>query len=70
MSLPALTVENLVLDALLLVVLILIVKSFRYIPNNRIGILEKRISHRGSVRQGLIALNGEAGFQPDVLRGG
>jgi len=70
MSLPALTVENLVLDALLLVVLILIVKSFRYIPNNRIGILEKRISRRGSVRQGLIALNGEAGFQPDVLRGG
>src|SRR5215510_7348896 len=70
MSLPALIVENLLLAALLLVALILLVKSFRYIPNNRIGILEKRISRRGSVRHGLIALNGEAGFQPEVLRGG
>jgi uncharacterized membrane protein YqiK len=41
-----------------------------YIPNNRIGILEKIISAKGSVRSGLIALHGEAGFQPDVLRGG
>jgi uncharacterized membrane protein YqiK len=41
-----------------------------YIPNNRIGILEKLISGKGSVQSGLIALSGEAGFQPDVLRGG
>jgi len=43
---------------------------FRYIPNNRLGIVEKLWSARGSVRHGLIALNGEAGFQPAVLRGG
>ena len=42
----------------------------RYIPNDRIGILEKMWSNSGSVVEGLIALNGEAGFQPDVLRGG
>jgi uncharacterized membrane protein YqiK len=42
----------------------------RYIPNKRIGIAEKRWSSRGSVETGLIALNGEAGFQPHVLRGG
>lgn len=42
----------------------------RYIPNNRVGIVEKLISGRGSVSGGLIALHEEAGFQPDVLRGG
>jgi uncharacterized membrane protein YqiK len=41
-----------------------------YIPNNRIGVLEKILSVKGSVRSGLIALHGEAGFQPHVLRGG
>lgn len=42
----------------------------RYIPNNRVGIVEKRWSNRGSVKSGFIALKGEAGFQPDLLRGG
>ena len=42
----------------------------RYIPNDRLGILEKLWSSKGSVRHGFIALNGEAGFQPEVLRGG
>ena len=42
----------------------------RYIPNTRVGIVEKLISGRGSVASGLIALSGEAGFQPNVLRGG
>src|ERR1700759_2394861 len=42
----------------------------RYISNNRIAIVEKLWSGKGSVRGGIIALNGEAGFQPEVLRGG
>ena len=42
----------------------------RYIPNNRIGVVEKLWSLRGSVAGGFIALGGEAGFQPAVLRGG
>jgi uncharacterized membrane protein YqiK len=51
-------------------VLIVIAKGVRFIPNNRIGVVEKLVSSGGSVRQGLIALSGEAGFQPQVLRGG
>jgi uncharacterized membrane protein YqiK len=54
------------------VVLLLILMSgfIRYIPNNRVGIIEKLVSGGGSVKSGFIALNGEAGFQPNVLRGG
>jgi uncharacterized membrane protein YqiK len=42
----------------------------RYIPNDRVGVVEKRWSGRGSVKSGLIALRGEAGYQPWILRGG
>jgi uncharacterized membrane protein YqiK len=42
----------------------------RYIPNDRIGVVEKLWSSKGSVQLGLLALNGEAGFQPDLRRGG
>ena len=42
----------------------------RYIPNQRIGVVEKLWSARGSVRSGLLALAGEAGFQPELRRGG
>lgn len=42
----------------------------RFIPNNRVGIVEKRFGGRGSLRSGFIALAGEAGYQPHVLRGG
>jgi len=44
--------------------------AVRYIPNGRIGVIEKLWSLDGSVKSGLLALNGEAGFQPDLLRGG
>ncbi|HET9625495.1 MAG TPA: SPFH domain-containing protein [Kofleriaceae bacterium] len=52
--------------------LLLLRKSnmLRYIPNNRIGIVEKLWSRHGSLKHGFIALAGEAGFQSDVLRGG
>ena len=42
----------------------------RVIPNNRIGIVEKRFGGKASLRTGFMALNGEAGYQPDVVRGG
>jgi hypothetical protein len=43
---------------------ILILSGIRFIPNNRIGVVEKRWSFgKGSVKSGLIALNGEAGYQ-------
>lgn len=51
--------------------LILLSKTFRYIPNTRVGIVEKLFApNKGSVEKGLLALEGEAGFQPEVLRGG
>ena len=53
--------------ALLILFLLL---GVRYIPNTRIGVVEKKWAGKGSVKSGLIALNGEAGFQPSVLRGG
>src|SRR5262245_15875781 len=49
---------------------LLLLSGIRFIPNTRIGIVEKRFSPQGSVKSGFIALNGEAGFQPKVLRGG
>ena len=51
-------------------VLLVFLSGIRVIPNTRIGIVEKRFSPKGSVKTGFIALSGEAGFQPHVLRGG
>ncbi len=43
----------------------------RYIQHTRIGIVEKLWSGKGSLRDGgILALNGEAGFQTEILRGG
>jgi uncharacterized membrane protein YqiK len=56
--------------ALLGFVILTIISGIRYIPNTRIGIVEKRFSGKGSLKSGFIALHGEAGFQPHVLRGG
>jgi uncharacterized membrane protein YqiK len=49
---------------------LIVLSGIRFIPNNRIGLVEKRFSGKGSVKSGLIALHGEAGYQPQVLRGG
>ncbi len=58
------------IGAAVVLVLALLSGFIRYIPNTRIGIVEKRVSRHGSVKSGFIAMRGEAGFQPDVLRGG
>lgn len=53
------------------VLLLWLVGAIRYIPNHRVGIVEKLFSFRhGSIERGFIARKGEAGFQPEVLRGG
>ena len=45
--------------------------TLRSIPNQQVGVVEKLWSSKGSVPEGsIIALNGEAGFQADLLRGG
>ena len=55
--------------AVFFAVLAVVFRCVRYIPNNRVAVKETKIGH-GRVRSGLIAMKGEAGFQPDVLRGG
>lgn len=56
--------------ALVVVCLFIASRMIRYVGNNRVAIVEKIWSRNGSITSGLIALNGEAGYQPDVLRGG
>lgn len=53
-------------------ILILVwVLGVRYIPHNKVGIVEKLWSLKGSLKEGkIIALEGEAGFQAEMLRGG
>jgi len=53
-----------------LVALILLYSSIVYVPNNRVGVLERLWSGKGSVMSGLVALGGEAGYVPELLRGG
>src|SRR5690242_4900995 len=43
---------------------------FRYIPNNQVGIVEKMWAVKGSIKSGFIALKDEAGYRPEILRGG
>lgn len=59
-----------VLLALLTAGLAFLAAGVRFIKNDRIGIVEKRWSSRGAIKSGFIALGGESGFQPDILRGG
>jgi uncharacterized membrane protein YqiK len=52
------------------ILFLILLSGIRFIPNNRIGIIEKRFAGKGSVKSGFIAMNGEAGYQPRILRGG
>ncbi len=67
-TLNILTISLIVTIVLLL--LVMVSGMVRYIPNDRLGVLEKLWSMGGSIKNGLIALKGEAGFQPEVVRGG
>jgi uncharacterized membrane protein YqiK len=43
----------------------------RYIPHTKVGIVEKLWASKGSLTEGrIIAFNGEAGYQTEILRGG
>ncbi|WP_329742035.1 SPFH domain-containing protein [Dyella sp. A6] len=54
---------------LILALLVYASNAIVYIPNDRVGIVE-RLWGAASLDQGLIALNSEVGYQPRVLRGG
>src|SRR5262245_2350386 len=64
------TTTNVVIFASVLVCLVLLKSALVYVPNNRVGIKERLWSPSGSVKAGIIALNGEAGFEPEMLLGG
>jgi uncharacterized membrane protein YqiK len=60
-----------ILIALVLLFITLKVIGIRIIPSDCVGIVEKWWSFKGSIKDGgIIALNGESGYQPEVLRGG
>jgi uncharacterized membrane protein YqiK len=63
-------VAELVLGMLGVVVVLFLLSGFRWIPNTRVGVVEKQLSPKGSLDKGVIALSGEAGYQPGILRGG
>lgn len=52
-----------------LVVLLWLV-GFRVVRSDKVGVVEKWWSAKGSLKDAIIALHKEAGYQPDVLRGG
>lgn len=56
--------------ALVLFVLFVLSRTIRYVGNNRVAVVEKLWSRNGSISAGLIAMDAQAGYQPDVLRGG
>src|SRR5437667_10564212 len=54
-----------------LLLLILFAFGVRFIPTDRVGIVEKLWSFKGSVSGGhVMAFNGQAGYEPVLLRGG
>jgi hypothetical protein len=65
---------GLIVAGVLLVPVVLVLLSWltvRHIPNQQVGVVEKLWSRAGSVPEGnIIALDGEAGYQADLLRGG
>ena len=75
---PSWTFSGLITNPLVLVLLAIVgvfalfeLMGARYIPNDRVGMVEKLWSPKGSVAEGrILALNGEAGYQADLLRGG
>ncbi len=60
----------LAIGVFVLCVVFVVSGTVRYVGNNRIAVVEKLWSSSGSITGGLIALKGQAGFQPTVLRGG
>jgi uncharacterized membrane protein YqiK len=59
------------IGAIIFMLLVICLRGVCYIPQDKIGIVEKFWSTRGSLCEGrIIALNREAGFQADILRGG
>ena len=55
---------------LVLYLLIFKILGLRVIDSDQVAVIEKWWSAKGSLKDSIIALNGEAGYSPDLLRGG
>ncbi len=55
---------------LLLYLIIFQILGLRVIDSDEVAVVEKWWSMKGSLKDSIIALNGEAGYSPDLLRGG
>ena len=52
------------------VLLLVWIVGFRVIRSDKVAVVEKWWSLKGSIKDAIISLHGEAGYQPNVLRGG
>lgn len=59
-----------ILGVVILLIIAFFVIGVRVIPNDKIAVVEKWWSTKGALDEKIIALNGEAGYQPELLRGG
>jgi uncharacterized membrane protein YqiK len=50
--------------------IIFVILGLRVISSDQVAVVEKWWSFRGSLKDSIIALNGEAGYSPNLLRGG
>lgn len=64
------TIAAWIVGVIVAVVIVLKVLGFRVIRSDQVGIVEKWWSPKGSLKDSIIAMKGEAGYQPEVLRGG
>jgi len=55
---------------IVLYLLIFVILGLRVISSDQVAVIEKWWSFRGSLKDSIIALNGEAGYAPNLLRGG
>ena len=64
--------EYLIGIAIAIVAIIIFFKllGFRVIRSDEVAVVEKWWSPKGSLKNSIIALQGEAGYSPDLLRGG
>lgn len=59
-----------IVGGIIAIVLLAWIVGFRIIRSDKIGIVEKWWSPKGSLKDAIISVGGQAGYQPDVLRGG
>ncbi len=55
---------------IVLYLLIFVIFGLRVISSDQVAVVEKWWSFKGSLKDSIIALNGEAGYSPNLLRGG